>query len=60
MQQVQNPTRIPKTIPIVRSDGTKDEIFVQPGAKVTLPAGAKVSNSFTERDGSVTILNKEA
>ncbi len=57
MEIVQNPTKIPKPVDIVMADGTKDQVFIQPMSRVTLPAGARVASTYTERDKSLVIKN---
>jgi hypothetical protein len=55
MTTVQNPTKIPKQVDVVLANGTRDQVFVQPMSKVTLPAGVSVATSYSERDKSIVV-----
>lgn len=57
MEIVKNPTKIPKQVDIVLANGKKDQVFIQPMSRVTLPAGARVSTGYVERDKSLVIKN---
>lgn len=55
-EKVTNPTRVPKEVIIVHADGRKDTVFVQPSSTVALPPGAKVENSYRERNPALRIV----
>ena len=55
MSTVQNPTKIPKQVDVILANGTRDQVFVQPMSKVTLPAGARVATSYSERDKTIVV-----